>query len=77
MVIPLLRSCQKSDTKRGGNLISDKHVLVDIRRVNQFFDDFCLNTLKIGFAPPFVSAFRQERIKEMVMCHISNKMLRC
>ena len=42
MVILLIRSCQKADTKRGGNPILGKHVLVELRRVNYFLMIFVL-----------------------------------
>ena len=37
----------------------------------------CLKILEIEFPPLFVFAFRQEQGKGMIMCHISNNILRC
>ena len=37
MAIPLIRSCQKADTKRRENPNLGKHVLAELRRVNHFF----------------------------------------
>ena len=48
MVIALIRSRRKADTKRGENPILGKHVLVELRQVNHFFDDFCLKTLYLS-----------------------------
>ena len=53
MVIHLIRSCQKGDTKRGEKSVF-KTRLTELRRVNHLFDDFRLNT------PYIVNSFQME-----------------
>ena len=44
MVIALIRSRRKADTKRGENPILGKHVLVELRQVNHFLMIFVLKS---------------------------------
>ena len=45
MAIYSIRHCRKADTKKVENRVLGKQVLAELRRANDFFGDFCLNTL--------------------------------